>query len=57
MTGLRNADPGEDRLQQEVVAAFVVADNIHDESWSQEVRNETTFLDYGTKEVLEDKNN
>jgi hypothetical protein len=29
-----DANPVEDRLQQEVVAAFAVADNIHDESWS-----------------------
>jgi hypothetical protein len=29
-----DADLVEDRLQLEVAAAFAIADNIHDESWS-----------------------
>jgi hypothetical protein len=52
-----DGDPVEDRLQQEVEAAFAVVDNIHNESWSQDVRNKPAFLDSRAEEVPEDKKN
>jgi hypothetical protein len=47
----------EDRVHEEVAAAFAVADRIHDESWSPKLRNELAFPDSRAEEVPEDETN